>query len=122
MADLKFDVWLINWRGTRYSRKHVCFDPNTSAAYWNFSFTEMGLYDLPKTIDYVLNITKTEKLPYVGHSEGAAVLLVTLSMRVKYNDKITIACLMGPLVYMQNLNPMLKTIFTMFAMLVRIGF
>lgn len=31
---------------------------------------EMGLYDIPAEIEYVLNVTGREKLVYIGHSMG----------------------------------------------------
>ncbi len=43
-----FDVWLGNNRGSFYSRKHKVLDPDfDTIKYWDFSFIEMGKYDLP---------------------------------------------------------------------------
>ena len=44
--DLGYDVWLGNSRGSSFSRAHANFDVN-SEAFWNFSFTEIGLFDVP---------------------------------------------------------------------------
>jgi len=33
-------------------------------------FDEMGRYDSPAFIDYILAVTKREKLIYIGHSQG----------------------------------------------------
>ena len=57
LADQGYDVWLGNNRGTRFSNNHVSLDPKTQAEYWRFSQEEMGLYDLPTFIDYILDKT-----------------------------------------------------------------
>lgn len=53
-------------------------------------------------IDYVLNQTNASKAFYVGHSQGTTSLLVMLSTRPEYNDKIIQAHLMAPAVFMKN--------------------
>lgn len=57
LAKEGFDVWLANSRGSKYSRDHKTLNPDEDAAFWNFSFIEMGKYDLPATIDYVIKNT-----------------------------------------------------------------
>lgn len=40
-----------NSRGNRYSRAHKTLDPNQiPGKFWDFSFTEMGVKDLPGKI------------------------------------------------------------------------
>lgn len=46
--------------------------------YWNFSLDEQARYDLPETIDYVLNQTRKDKLSVVSHSAGGSILLMSL--------------------------------------------
>lgn len=73
LAKAGYDVWLGNNRGNRYSLSHATLnssDPADEVAYWSFDFEEMGLYDLPAEIDYILSITGQKQLSYVGHSEG----------------------------------------------------
>jgi hypothetical protein len=42
-----YDVWLGNNRGNFISRKHKDLDPDIDKKkYWDFSFVEMGKYDL----------------------------------------------------------------------------
>lgn len=39
LADANYDVWLANTRGTIYSRKHKCLNPNKDRSYWEFSLS-----------------------------------------------------------------------------------
>lgn len=68
------------------------------------SWHEIGVYDLPATIDYILEQTNQTKLAYAGVSQGGAVILVTLSERPQYNEKIIIAQLMAPAVILKYFN------------------
>lgn len=38
--------------------------------YWEFSWTEMGQYDAPAQVDFVRTQTKSDKITFVGHSQG----------------------------------------------------
>lgn len=38
--------------------------------FWDFSWHEIGVFDIPSTIDYILDQTNQTKLSYVGHSQG----------------------------------------------------
>jgi len=64
-----YDVWLGNNRGTANSYKHVSLNYHKKK-YWQFSFNEMGKYDVPAFLETVLNKTGVEKLTYLGHSQG----------------------------------------------------
>ena len=54
MVKNGFDVWLGNNRGNSFSRKHKKLDPDTNTKFWEFSFVELGDFDIPAMIDYVL--------------------------------------------------------------------
>lgn len=56
----------------------------------------MGIYDQPAVIDYILAATNSTKLHYVGFSQGTTSLMVMLSERPEYNDKIHFVSLMAP--------------------------
>ena len=81
-------------RGSKHSMKHKTFNTE-SKEFWNFSWHEMGIFDLPAMIDYMLNTTNESNCYYVGHSEGTTSLLVLLSDLPQYNQKIIQAHLMG---------------------------
>lgn len=57
LLDMNYDVWLINFRGNKYSHKHKYLDEN-SFEFWDFSFDEMGIYDLKAAFDFIYSIKK----------------------------------------------------------------
>lgn len=65
-----YDVWLGNARGNTYSQGHVKYKRNgwrdERQKYWNFSWHEIGKYDLPASIDYIVGITHFPKIHYIG--------------------------------------------------------
>lgn len=69
LYDNGYDVWMGNARGNRYSRNHTSLNPNIDGEFWNFSWHEIGMHDLPAMINYVLQETKSERLAYFGHSQ-----------------------------------------------------
>lgn len=80
LADSGFDVWFGNNRGNRYGRNHTTLDPdNSTSGFWDFSWDEMALVDVPSMIHYVKDITKYDKLQWVGHSEGTTQMFAAAS-------------------------------------------
>lgn len=89
MSDQDYDVWLVNCRGNRYSRRHITLDPDKdSAEFYNYSYHEIALNDLPAVIDYVLNVTQKNKVIYFGHSQGTTTSYILCSELPEYNDKL----------------------------------
>ncbi|XP_014212860.2 lipase 3-like [Copidosoma floridanum] len=95
LADTGYDVWLGNNRGNVYSRNHTNMEP-TDRYFWDFSFHELGMYDLPSSIDYILGVTRHRRILYVGHSQGTTQLLVMTSQLPRYNGKIALAAGLAP--------------------------
>lgn len=60
----------------------------TDRRIWNFSFDEFIEYDLPATIDYILNVTGTPDVGYVGHSQGTLIMFGLLSTRAEYSSVV----------------------------------
>lgn len=103
LADVGYDVWLGNTRGTRYSNKHVRFDTD-ERKYWDFSWADMGYYDLPAMIDHILAVTKQEQLFYIGYSKGTTMFFVMCATRPEYNDKIRLMSALAPMSYMSHVS------------------
>lgn len=106
LADVGYDVWLGNYRGNTYSRKHVSLDPDLDKEeFWSFSWQEHGNYDLAASIDYVLSETKFEQLTYFGHSMGTTGFFVLMANRTEYNAKIKTMVALAPVVSFSTISP-----------------
>ncbi|KAI5703394.1 hypothetical protein M8J75_011282 [Diaphorina citri] len=97
-----YDVWLWNARGSIYSREHVNIS-FSDEKFFDYTFHEMGVYDTPATIDYILNTTGHSSVIALGHSLGSTNVLVAASMRPEYQDKVKLNILWAQSVYMGNI-------------------
>lgn len=102
LSDQGYDVWMGNARGNRYSRKHASYSP-TLLKFWKFDWHEIGVYDLPAMIDYVLFTQNQTQITFVGHSQGTTSYLVMSSMIPKFDKKIKSAHLLAPVAFMGNM-------------------
>ncbi|KAM3393762.1 triacylglycerol lipase 2 [Capsicum galapagoense] len=100
LTDNGFDVWISNTRGTRYSRRHVTLDPN-DPEYWNWSWDELIVHDLPAVIDFIFKQTG-QKIHYVGHSMGTLIALASFS-EGRQIDKVKSAALLSPIAYLSHM-------------------
>lgn len=96
-----YDVWMANVRGNTYSRKHIKYT-HSHAKFWDFTFHEMGVHDIPKTIDYILDTTGFKQLHYIGHSQGTVVFWIMGSERPEYMDKIIAMQALAPVAYLRH--------------------
>ncbi len=52
------------------------------------SWDEIGNYDLPAIINYILKETGQPKMSYIGHSLGCATFFIAMLKHPELNDKI----------------------------------
>ncbi|XP_022210801.1 lipase 3-like [Drosophila obscura] len=109
LADAGFDVWLGNSRGNSNGRENQKLKPSNEK-FWKFSWHEIGAYDLPAQIDYVLRITNQAALHFIGHSQGGTAYLVMLAEHPEYNEKISTTNLLAPLAFCSNMESKLMTL------------
>jgi len=53
LAREGYDVWMGNNRGNWFAVNHTQYTPKQKE-FWEFDFEEMGIYDVPAEIDYIL--------------------------------------------------------------------
>ena len=97
-ARAGYDVWLGNSRGNTFSLGHTTWDHDKNEAkYWNFSWYEMGKYDIPAVIDMIQRKTGGQKVAYIGHSQGTTQMFTALSTNQAYfKDKVPLFVALGP--------------------------
>lgn len=103
LADEGYDVWMGNARGNSESRNHTYLDPDKDTSFWQFSWHEIGITDLPAMIDYVLEQTGLESLIHIGHSQGTTTFYVMTSVHPEYNAKVKVHFSLAPIAYMNHM-------------------
>ncbi|XP_031635022.1 lipase 3-like [Contarinia nasturtii] len=110
-AQHGFDVWLGNARGNTFSRNHTSLDPD-EGEFWQFSWHEIAMNDLPAMIDFILYRSNHNQLIYGGHSQGGTTIFALLSERPEYNKKISLVHAIAAAVYLKNAQSFLIPIWT----------
>ncbi|KAL0481276.1 lysosomal acid lipase [Acrasis kona] len=109
LADQGYDVWLGNVRGNRYSDEHVSLS-KFGNGYWQFTYDEMALIDLPTMIEYILKASDNERLhAYIGHSQGCVMGFACFSTgncsttkTFNVGDKVDTYVAMAPAAFVGN--------------------
>jgi lysosomal acid lipase/cholesteryl ester hydrolase len=108
LCRIGYDVWLPNMRGNTYSRNHTSLDPEKDSAFWDYTWDDHALSDLPAVIDYVRSETGSQTVAYVGHSQGVLSLLALLSSRKEYNDVIKPFIALAPVAVLKSMKSPIK--------------
>ena len=101
LANMGYDVWLLNWRGSKYSMRHKKLNPRDTK-FWDFTVDEMVDYDLPAFIDFIMEKTKKETLGYIGMGQGSNAMFGLLSTNSDYNAKIKPFVAIAPSIKLSN--------------------
>ena len=101
LAKAGYDVWLGNSRGNKYS--HSSSVQMETKDFWNIGYENMGDGDITTEIEYVLKVTKQEKLAYIGHSQGTSQMYWALSHNEEFFAKrVSVFIALGPVMRLDH--------------------
>lgn len=103
LANQGYDVWMSNSRGSTYSLSHTTYDYRYDWRYWDFSFHEIALFDVPAVIDYVLERRNKKSLAYVGHSQGNLIMFILQSFHPEWSRKVKPFIALSPVAFIPNI-------------------
>ncbi|KAB0799468.1 hypothetical protein PPYR_07348 [Photinus pyralis] len=110
LADEGYDVWLGNFRGTTYSKRHTHIK-HTDRRYWHFDTYELGVYDTSANIDYIHEVTG-QSIIYIGHSLGSTTgYIYGVTSPEIAKEKLKIIISLAPTLYVKNWKSLTRYIF-----------
>uniref|UniRef100_A0A8C6ZVV1 Lysosomal acid lipase/cholesteryl ester hydrolase-like n=2 Tax=Nothoprocta perdicaria TaxID=30464 RepID=A0A8C6ZVV1_NOTPE len=84
-----------NSRGNTWSLKHKTLKP-CQKEFWQFSFDEMGKYDVPAELYFAMNKTGQKNIYYIGHSEGTAAGFIAFSTYHELAQRVKVFFALSP--------------------------
>ncbi|XP_034934286.1 lipase 1-like [Chelonus insularis] len=109
LADQGYDVWLGNIRGNTQGMNHINLTTSDSE-FWDFSYHEMAVYDLPAMINYIHALTNRYPF-YIGHSQGGAMFYILASEVPDVANTVKLSIGLAPVAYKSDMwDPVLRLI------------
>ena len=60
------------------------------------SIDDFAWHDIPDSINHILRVTKSDKLSYIGFSQGTAQAFAALSIHPELNEKVSVFIALAP--------------------------
>jgi len=73
-----------NNRGCEYSNVHKDDDTQSLKEHWDFTWADMGKYDLPAFLEKVIEVTGKPKVTISGYSTGGSAIVYALAKDQDY--------------------------------------
>lgn len=115
LLEQGFDLWIGNNRGNKYSKRHVN-ETISDSDFFNYSFDEMALYDLPAVYNKIVSQYHDKpdtKIIYIGHSQGTSQMFAGLTnplrddVKTLLRDKTEIFIAVEPITYLTEVSSQL---------------
>lgn len=75
-----------------------------------FRWDEVGRYDVPASINYILLKTGRDKLSYIGHSMGCGVFFIAMLTHPELQGKVEMMAALAPATSMANMRNILRRV------------
>ena len=96
-----YQVWAANNRGTKYSCTHETLS-NKSKEYWDFSFEDMALHDVPAFYKQALETSGASTLTLISHSQGGTQSFAALAESDALQGQTERFIALAPVLYMNR--------------------
>jgi pimeloyl-ACP methyl ester carboxylesterase len=102
LADQGYDIWLINLRGTYYSRGHTTLS-SSNMQYWDFDLTDMT-QDIIDSIAYIQEQTGRDRITIIGFSNGSAIVTIAWASNPEWwTENVNVFIGLSPISRINNL-------------------
>jgi len=114
--NMGYDVWLTNSRGNIYSRNHTSMDPLFNKEFWDYSFDDMGNFDVFANVKKVLAISGKPTLTFMGWSQGSTQMFIAASgsQRSFLESHVNLFIALSPVSFMKSQQSLLLRLVTAF--------
>jgi len=99
-----YDVWLTNSRGNTFSRNHTKLNPFLDKKFWDYTFDDMGRFDVVANIKYVVDTTGQGNVTFIAWSQGSTQMFVAATGRQKayVEQHVNLFVALSPVTYMKH--------------------